>query len=133
MISPDGTAVAFQEPPGVEALSFWVDLINTHQVMPLLGWTQAQQSWNGAKIAQLFTTTALWTALSTGVAFQVSALPFPKHPDMVPWHNFPGRGGTRIYKLVQDAIQDASLAKKTPKVALDEAAEAANRLIRGRS
>jgi multiple sugar transport system substrate-binding protein len=213
MISPNGTAVAFHDPPGVEALSFWGDLINTHQVMPLLGWTQAQQSWNGAKIAQLSTTTALLTALSTGVNFQVSASLFPKHPDhprrvpaggnnvyifakdaaqqraawewikyitsfegttitaqgmgylsvrqsplsrpelmgdflkehpnaavtyrqldeMVPWYNFPGRGGTRIYKLVQDAIQDAFLAKKTPKVALDEAAEAANRLIRGRS
>ena len=33
---------------------------------------------------------------------------------------------------VQDAIQDAFLLKKTPKVALDEAAQAANRLIGGR-
>jgi multiple sugar transport system substrate-binding protein len=51
---------------------------------------------------------------------------------MVPWYNFPGRGGTRIYKLVQDAIQDAFLVRKTPKAALDEAAQAANRLISGR-
>jgi multiple sugar transport system substrate-binding protein len=52
---------------------------------------------------------------------------------MVPWYNFPGRGGTRIYKLVQDAIQEAFLTKKTPKVALDEAAVQANRLIQGRA
>ena len=51
---------------------------------------------------------------------------------MVPWYNFPGRGGTRIYKVVQDAIQDAFLQKKTPKVALAEAAASANRLIGGR-
>jgi multiple sugar transport system substrate-binding protein len=212
MITPDGKAVAFAEAPGVEALSFWVDLINKHKVTPVLGFAQAQQSWSAGKIAQLSTTTALLTVLSTGVSFPVRATLFPKHPqhprrvpaggnnvyifakdrdqqraawefikyitgpegttmtaqgmgylsvrksplaqpelmgdflkktpnaavtyrqldEMVPWYNFPGRGGTRIYKLVQDAIQDAFLQKKTPKVALDEAAAAANRLIAGR-
>jgi ABC-type glycerol-3-phosphate transport system substrate-binding protein len=48
------------------------------------------------------------------------------------WYNCPGRGGTRIYELVEDAIQDAFLQKKSPKVALEEAASAANRLIAGR-
>ncbi len=189
-----------------------MDLINKHKAKPMLGWTQAQQSWNAGKIAQLSTTTALLTVLSTGVSFPVRATLFPKHPqhprrvpaggnnvyifakdpdqqragwelikyitgaegttltaqgmgylsvrksplakaelmgdflkktpnaavtyrqldEMVPWYNFPGRGGTRIYKLVQDAIQDAFLQKKTPKVALEEAATAANRLIAGR-
>jgi multiple sugar transport system substrate-binding protein len=212
MIAPDGKSVAFQEAPGVEALSFWVDLINKHKATPMLGWTQAQQSWNAGKIAQLSTTTALLTVLSSGVSFPVRATLFPKHPqhprrvpaggnnvylfakdpdqqhagwefikyltgaegttltaqgmgymsvrksplakaelmgdflkkapnaavtyrqldEMVPWYNFPGRGGTRIYKLVQDAIQDAFLQKKTPKAALEEAAGAANRLIAGR-
>jgi multiple sugar transport system substrate-binding protein len=212
MITPDGKSVAFAEPAGVEALTFWVDLINRHKAKPVLGWTQAQQSWNAGKIAQLSTTTALLTALSTGVSFPVRATLFPKHPqhprrvpaggnnvyifakdpeqqraawefikyvtgaegttltaqgmgylavrksplakaelmgdflkktpnaavtyrqldEMVPWYNFPGRGGTRIYKLVQDAIQDAFLQKKTPKMALEEAAMAANRLIAGR-
>jgi ABC-type glycerol-3-phosphate transport system substrate-binding protein len=42
-------------------------------------------------------------------------------------------GTLRIYKLVQDAIQEAFLGNKTPKLALDEAAEAANLLIRGQS
>ena len=212
MIAPDGKSVAFQEAPGVEALSFWVDLVNRHKAKPMLGWTQAQQSWNAGKIAQLSTTTALLTVLSSGVSFPVRATLFPKHPqhprrvpaggnnvyifakdpdqqragwefikyitgaegttltaqgmgylsvrksplakaelmgdflkktpnaavtyrqldEMVPWYNFPGRGGTRIYKLVQDAIQDAFLQKKAPKVALEEAASAANRLIAGR-
>lgn len=212
MISPDGKSVAFNEAPGVEALTFWVDLINKHKVMPLIGWTQAQQTWTAGKVAMLSTTTALLTSLSTGVNFKVRASLFPKHPnhprrvpaggnnlyifakdpdrqkaawefikyltgpegttttaqgmgymsvrksplnrpelmgdflkknsnaavtyrqldEMVPWYNFPGRGGTRIYKLVQDAIQDAFLQNKTPKAALDEAAEAANRLMRGR-
>ena len=49
--------------------------------------------------------------------------------DMVPWYDFPRRRGTRLDKLVQDAIQDAFVQKKTPKAALDEAAHAANRLI----
>jgi multiple sugar transport system substrate-binding protein len=213
MIAPDGKSVAFNEPPGVEALAYWVDMINRHKAMPVLGWTQAQQSWNAGKIAQLSTTTALLTVLSTGVDFGVRATLFPKHPnhprrvpaggnnvyifakdpdqqragwelikyltspegttitaqgmgylsvrksplqradlmgdflkktpnaavtyrqldEMVPWYNFPGRGGTRIYKLVQDAIQEAFLQAKTPKVALDEAAAQANRLIRGRA
>ena len=212
MISPDGRSVAFNEPPGVEALTFWVELINKHKAMPLLGWTQAHQSWSAGRIAQLSTTTAQLTVLSNGVPFKVGATLFPQHPshprrvpaggnnvyifardadrqraawefikyvtspegttltaqgmgylsvrksplarpelmgdflktnpnamvtyrqldEMVPWYNFPGRGGTRIYKLVQDAIQDAFLQRKTPKVALDEAAQAANRLIVGR-
>jgi multiple sugar transport system substrate-binding protein len=213
MIAPDGKSVAFNEAPGVEALTYWVDMINRHKAMPVLGWTQAQQSWNAGKIAQLSTTTALLTVLSTGVDFGVRATLFPKHPqhprrvpaggnnvyvfakspeqqragwefikyitgpegttvtaqgmgylsvrksplqrpelmgdflkknanaavtyrqldEMVPWYNFPGRGGTRIYKLVQDAIQEAFLTKKTPKTALDEAAAQANRLIQGRA
>ena len=212
MTSPDGKTVAFNEPPGVEALAFWVDLINKHKTMPLLNWTQAHQAWSAGRIAQLSTTTAQLTVLSNGVPFKVGATLFPKHPEhprrvpaggnnvyvfarepeqqraawefikyvtgpegttltaqgmgylsvrksplarpelmgdflkknsnatvtyrqldeMVPWYNFPGRGGTRIYKLVQDAIQDAFLVKKTPKAALDEAAQAANRLISGR-
>jgi hypothetical protein len=52
--------------------------------------------------------------------------------EMAPRYDFPGRGGTRIYKLVQDAIRKAFLGE-APKMALDEAAEAANRLMHGRS
>jgi multiple sugar transport system substrate-binding protein len=209
MIANDGKAVAFHEAAGVEALTFWVDLINRYKVKPVLGWTQAQQSWNAGKIAQLSTTTALLTVLSSGASFPVRATLFPRHPqhprrvpaggnnvyvfardpdqqraawefikyitgpegttltaqgmgylsvrksplarpelmgdflrmnpnasvtyrqldEMVPWYNFPGRGGTRIYKLVQDAIQEAFLQRKAPKLALEEAAAAANRLI----
>jgi multiple sugar transport system substrate-binding protein len=62
-----------------------------------------------------------------------AAVTYRQLDEMVPWYNFPGRGGTRIYKLVQDAIQEAFLQAKTPKVALDEAAAQANRLIRGRA
>jgi hypothetical protein len=40
------------------------------------------------------------------------------------------RGGRRIYKLIQDAFQQVFLGKKTLRAALDEAAEAANRLMR---
>jgi multiple sugar transport system substrate-binding protein len=61
-----------------------------------------------------------------------AAVTYRQLDEMVPWSNFPGRGGTRIYKLVQDAIQDAFLQKKSPKVALEEAAGAANRLMAGR-
>jgi multiple sugar transport system substrate-binding protein len=61
-----------------------------------------------------------------------AAVTYRQLDEMVPWYNFPGRGGTRIYKLVQDAIQDAFLQKKTPKAALEDAAAAANRLIGGR-
>ena len=52
--------------------------------------------------------------------------------EIVPRYDFPGRGGTRIYQLVRDAIPEA-LLRKTPNVALDEAAEAANRLMHSRS
>jgi multiple sugar transport system substrate-binding protein len=62
-----------------------------------------------------------------------AAVTYRQLDEMVPWYNFPGRGGTRIYKLVQDAIQEAFLTKKTPKAALDEAAVQANRLIQGRA
>ncbi len=49
--------------------------------------------------------------------------------DMVPWYNFEGRGGTRIYKVVQDAIVAALNKEKTPKQALDDAAAEANALL----
>jgi hypothetical protein len=42
-------------------------------------------------------------------------------------------GISRIYKLVQDAIQEAFIGNNTPERALDEAAEAANLQIRGHS
>ena len=44
----------------------------------------------------------------------------------------PGRGGTRIYKLVQDAIQDAFLQKQDAEGRAGRRGEAANRLIAGR-
>lgn len=49
--------------------------------------------------------------------------------EMVPWYNFPGRGGTKIYKIVQDNIQAALIKQKTPEQALkDAAAESAQYL-----
>ncbi len=102
MIAPDGKSVAFHEAPGIEALTFWVDLINKHKAKPMLGWTQAQQSWNAGKIAQLSTTTALLTVLSTGVSFPVRATLFPKHPQ------HPRRvpaGGNNVYIFAKDPDQ----------------------------
>jgi ABC-type glycerol-3-phosphate transport system substrate-binding protein len=44
-----------------------------------------------------------------------AAVTYRQLDEMVPWYNFPGRGGTRIYKVVQDAIQDAFLGKTPPR------------------
>ncbi|SFE56104.1 ABC transporter substrate-binding protein [Alteribacillus iranensis] len=49
--------------------------------------------------------------------------------EMVPWFNFPGDAGTRIYKIVQDNIQAALTEQKTAEEALQDAAEEANQLI----
>ncbi|MFW6362349.1 MAG: ABC transporter substrate-binding protein [Spirochaeta sp.] len=51
-------------------------------------------------------------------------------PDMTQWNNFPGRGGTRIFKIVQDNIQAVFSRQKTPEQGITEAARDANALIR---
>ncbi|MBN2508788.1 MAG: ABC transporter substrate-binding protein [Spirochaetales bacterium] len=51
-------------------------------------------------------------------------------PDMTQWNNFPGKGGTRIFKIVQDNIQAVFAQQKTPEQAIREAAADANALIR---
>lgn len=50
--------------------------------------------------------------------------------DMVPWYNFPGKAGTRIYKLVQDNMEAAFLKQKEPAQALKDAATEANALLK---
>ncbi|MEW9670595.1 ABC transporter substrate-binding protein [Ammoniphilus sp. 3BR4] len=50
--------------------------------------------------------------------------------DMVQWNNFPGKGGTRIFKIVQDNIQAALTGQKTAEQAIKDAANEANRLIK---
>jgi multiple sugar transport system substrate-binding protein len=50
--------------------------------------------------------------------------------EMVPWYNFPGKGGTKIYKLVQDNIQAALIKQKTPEQALKDAAAASAQYLK---
>jgi multiple sugar transport system substrate-binding protein len=49
--------------------------------------------------------------------------------DMVKWYNFPGKTGTRIYKITQDAIQATLAQQKTATQALSDAAIEANKLL----
>lgn len=55
--------------------------------------------------------------------------PYLQVDDMTQWNNFPGKGGTRIFKIVQDNIQAAIARQKTPDQALKDAAQEANGLI----
>lgn len=49
---------------------------------------------------------------------------------MVPWFNFPGKGGTKVQKIIADQI-DAALEKQKPvEQAMKDAAEQANALIK---
>jgi multiple sugar transport system substrate-binding protein len=50
--------------------------------------------------------------------------------DMTQWVNFPGKGGTRIFKIVQDNIQAVFSKQKSPEQAMKDAGAEANRLIR---
>ncbi|MCM3443124.1 ABC transporter substrate-binding protein [Metabacillus halosaccharovorans] len=49
--------------------------------------------------------------------------------DMVPWYNFPGSAGSRVYQLVQDNIQAALLGEKTVDEAISDASNEANKLL----
>lgn len=49
---------------------------------------------------------------------------------MVPWYNFPGSAGSRVYQIVQDNIQAALLKQKTVDEAITDAAEKANELLK---
>lgn len=50
--------------------------------------------------------------------------------DMTLWNNFPGAGGTRIFKIVQDNLQASLSGQKTPEQAMKDAGTDANKLIR---
>ncbi|MFC0213479.1 ABC transporter substrate-binding protein [Paenibacillus chartarius] len=50
--------------------------------------------------------------------------------NMVPWYNFPGAAGSKVYKIVQDNIQAALLQQKTVDQAIKEAATQANALLK---
>lgn len=50
--------------------------------------------------------------------------------DMTLWNNFPGSGGTRIFKIVQDNLQASLSGQKTPEQAMKDAGTEANKLIR---
>ncbi|ADU32035.1 ABC transporter substrate-binding protein [Evansella cellulosilytica] len=49
--------------------------------------------------------------------------------EMVPWYNFPGSAGSRVYQIVQDNIQAALLQQKTVDEAITDAAKQANELL----
>lgn len=49
--------------------------------------------------------------------------------EMVPWFNFPGKGGSRVQKIISDQIQAALQNQKQPEEAMKEAAKQANALI----
>lgn len=59
-----------------------------------------------------------------------SYVPYEQVGDMVPWHNFPGKGGTQIYKILQDNVEAALNQQKTPEEAMKDAAEEANNLLK---
>ncbi|KFN10608.1 ABC transporter substrate-binding protein [Paenibacillus macerans] len=49
--------------------------------------------------------------------------------DMVPWYNFPGSSGSKVYKIVQDNIQAALLQQKSVDQAVKDAATQSNALL----
>lgn len=50
--------------------------------------------------------------------------------NMVPWYNFPGSAGSKVYKIVQDNIQAALLKQKTVNQAVADATKEANALLK---
>ncbi|QED48028.1 ABC transporter substrate-binding protein [Cytobacillus dafuensis] len=50
--------------------------------------------------------------------------------DMVPWNNYSGADGTRIYKVIQDNIDAALNNQKTVDQAIEDAAKEANNLLK---
>ncbi|WP_235941739.1 ABC transporter substrate-binding protein [Paenibacillus puerhi] len=50
--------------------------------------------------------------------------------NMVPWYNFPGAAGSKVYKIVQDNIQAALLLQKPVDQAVKDAADQANALLK---
>ncbi|MDT3427299.1 multiple sugar transport system substrate-binding protein [Paenibacillus forsythiae] len=50
--------------------------------------------------------------------------------NMVPWYNFPGTSGSKVYKIVQDNIQAALLQQKSVDQAVKDAANEANALLK---
>ncbi|MEB3103705.1 ABC transporter substrate-binding protein [Ferviditalea candida] len=211
MVANDQKSVAFDQEPGIKALQYWVDLVNTDKTMPLIDDKQATQSFTSGKLGIYVNTTASLRGLQKDSKFDIGTAAFPVdgvHPRMVPaggnnvfvikstpekekaawefikfatspegtaitaegmgymasrksaverddllgkylkqenpaayttyrqvddmvqWNNFPGKGGTRIFKIVQDNIQAALTKQKTAEQAVKDAAAEANQLIK---
>ncbi|MBM7707095.1 multiple sugar transport system substrate-binding protein [Chryseomicrobium aureum] len=210
MIADDQKSVTFNKEEGVQALQYWVDLMNTDKSMPNINDQQAVQAFSSGKLAMYVSTPASFASMQSQSDFEVGLIPFPtdgehsrKVPaggnnmfiletteeeqdaawdfmkfttspestaivaeemgymavrksavedsnllgsyyketpaayvpytqieDMVPWHNFPGKGGSQIYKIVQDNVESALNDQKTAEEAVNEAAEEANALLK---
>ncbi|AJY74770.1 ABC transporter substrate-binding protein [Paenibacillus beijingensis] len=57
-------------------------------------------------------------------------VPYNQLENMVPWYNFPGTAGSKVYKIVQDNIQAALLQQKSVDQAVTDAAAQANALLK---
>jgi multiple sugar transport system substrate-binding protein len=79
-LSPDGRQAAFNSAAGIEALQFWADLVQRHQVAPpkavdnlVMG-----QDFEAGGVGHM-TIYAGWTIRAEGMRFPVRTAPLPRH------------------------------------------------------
>ncbi|MED1098049.1 ABC transporter substrate-binding protein [Bacillus capparidis] len=59
----------------------------------------------------------------------LAAVTYTQTSNMVPWNNYSGKSGTRIYKVIQDNLEAALSNQKTPEEAMKDAANEGNKLL----
>ena len=79
-LSPDGKQAAFNSAAGVEALEFWADLVQKHQVTPpkavdnlIMG-----EDFEAGAVAHM-TIYSIWVIRAEGMRFPVRTAPLPRH------------------------------------------------------
>lgn len=104
LLGEDGKTITFNQEPGVRAMAFWNDLVQSG-LMPLLTVEQAQQSFVAGTIGMWVSTTASLTSLRTDAKFDLVTALFPtdgQHERRVPG------GGNNLFLLApSDETKDA--------------------------
>lgn len=97
MMSEDGKKVFFDAPQSVEALQFWSDLANKHEIMPkgIIEWGTLRQNFLEGKTAMMWHTTGNLTEVKNNAKFDFGVAVLPKNKE---WGSPTGGGNLYVFK-----------------------------------
>jgi sn-glycerol 3-phosphate transport system substrate-binding protein len=107
LMNQAGTQVYYDKPPVVEALQYWVDLVNKYKVHPpgIVEWGTTPKDFFERKVAMMWTTTGNLTNVKANAKFDFGVA-------MLPAHKQPGSptGGGNFYIFKKSTPQQREAA-----------------------